>query len=78
MAQVTIHLPSEPDTSASVDEKKQLAAEILGRYGLSLPGGTAQAFHNVAISDQKMAQSVVAELQSKGITAFLKPATFAP
>jgi hypothetical protein len=78
MAQVTIHLPVDSNRAKASDDKIQLATRILGKHGLSLSGEPVQAFHNVAIPDQETAKSVVAELQSNGITAFLKPATLAP
>jgi hypothetical protein len=85
MAQVTIQLPTDPTDSTSTDAKRQLVAEILGRHGLSLsetfPSASKanlQGFHLVATPDVQTAQTVVSELQSNGITAFVKPQTSAP
>jgi hypothetical protein len=83
MPQVTIHIPdelSDPDAT-----KKKLASDILNKHGLSLspmhPNTSApslQPFNMVVVSDLQKAKDIVAELQSNGISAFLKPQASAP
>lgn len=83
MPQVTIYFPDESaETSAA---KKRLASDILSKHRLFLsephPNTTAPAlrpFNMVFVSDPQTAKEIVAELQSNGISAFLKPRAFAP
>lgn len=83
MPQVTIHLPD--DSTEPNAAKKKLASDILSKHGLSLsqmhPNTSAaalQSFNLVVVPDLQTAKDVVAELQSNGISSFLKPQTSAP
>lgn len=83
MPQVTIHLPDEatgPNTA-----KKELARDILSKHGLILSkmytnttAAELQPFNMVVVPDLQTAKDIVAELQSNGILAFLKPQASAP
>ena len=83
MPQVTIHIPDEsPETNAA---KKKLASDILSKHGLSLspmhPNTSTpslQPFNMVVVPDIQKAKDIVGELQSNGISAFLKPQATAP
>lgn len=83
MPQVTIHIPDE--STGPNAAKKKLAGDILSKHGLSLSemhpnttGSTLQSFNLVVVPDLQMAKDIVTELQSHGISAFLKPQATAP
>lgn len=83
MPQVTIQIPEESsDPSAT---KAKLASDIVSKHGFSLakmhPNTSASAlqpFHMLVVPDLQTAKDIVAELQSNGISAFLKPAASTP
>jgi hypothetical protein len=83
MPQVTIHIPDESTKPTAT--KTKLASDILSKHGLSLSkmhpntGASAlQPFNLVVVPDLQTAKDIVAELQSNGISAFLKPQASAP
>jgi hypothetical protein len=83
MPQVTIHIPDE--LKHADDGKKNLAIEILSKHGLSFSpmhlntsAPSLQPFNMVVVPDLQKAKDIVAELQSNGISAFLKPQVSAP
>jgi hypothetical protein len=83
MPQVTVHIPNESTEPNAA--KKKLTTDILSKHGLSLsqmhpntPAAALQSFNLVAVPDIQTAKDIVDELQSNGISAFLKPQASAP
>jgi hypothetical protein len=83
MPQVTVHI--QEGSNSALASKEQLASDIVSKHGLSLskmhPDSSTpslQPFHTVVVPDLQTAKAIVAELQSNGISAFLKPQASAP
>jgi len=79
MPQLTIYIPEESSGKA------KLASDIVSKHGFALskmhpntPAPSLQPFHTVVVPDLQTAKAIVAELQSIGISAFLKPQASAP